>query len=206
MKRSDDKISIAPDKRTIAPPGSDPKLESSWEDEANKKHRRRRTISSSSSSGMEEDGQRRVRIEEKRRSKMEEQYELAIRALTPVIREHVKKYKSASPEKRRIKYENLKFAVEKAVLPNPEKWGEEVEKWKNEISRSRSPPLGRREKDDEKPREPTEVTKPLTMTDTTVTKPKTTTTVTKIPAYISPTFLPRKKPEYDSYWNNFDAT
>ena len=44
VKRSDDKISIAPDKRTIAPPGSDPKLESSWEDEANKKHRRRRTI------------------------------------------------------------------------------------------------------------------------------------------------------------------
>jgi len=31
---------------------------------------------------------------------LEEQYEFAIRALTPVIREHVRKYKSASPEKK----------------------------------------------------------------------------------------------------------
>jgi len=58
-------------------------------------------LSSSSSSAMEEDeAQRRARVEEKRRMRMEEQYERAIAVLTPVIREHVKKYKSASPEER----------------------------------------------------------------------------------------------------------
>jgi len=54
----------------------------------------------SSTDTEDEDFQKAVqKIQDLRRKKLEEQYEVAIRTLTPVIREHVKKIKSASPEK-----------------------------------------------------------------------------------------------------------
>jgi len=114
--------------------GSNSSLESRWNEELTNKRpqrQRRRTLSSSSSSEMEEDEmQRRARVEEMRRRRMEEQYEMAIQALTPVIREHVKKYKSASPEKRQRKLDNLRMVIERSVSPDPTKWTKEVQQLK----------------------------------------------------------------------------
>jgi len=90
------------DKRTKSPLGSNTSSASRRDDAyANKWHQARTERSQYSSTDTEdEDFQKAVqKIQDLRRKKLEEQYEVAIRTLTPVIREHVKKIKSASPEK-----------------------------------------------------------------------------------------------------------
>jgi len=90
------------DKRTKSPLGSNTSSASRRDDAyANKWHQPRTERSQYSSTDTEdEDFQKAVqKIQDLRRKKLEEQYEVAIRTLTPVIREHVKKIKSASPEK-----------------------------------------------------------------------------------------------------------
>merc|ERR1739844_720389 len=93
---------------------------------------------------------------------MEEQYEMAIQALTPVIREHVKKYKSASPEKRQRKLDNLRMVIERSVSPDPTKWTKEVQQLKlpKDPSVSFETEDESRDKPETQPEVPTEMASP----------------------------------------------
>jgi len=110
---------------------------------------------------MEEDeAQRRVRVEEKRRKRMEEQYERAIAVLTPVIREHVKKYKSASPEERQAAKLRVRIESESSRGParvpsrvtSPEKQERIVDKLDSDIETAKSDSSKGKEKEIGKPK------------------------------------------------------